>query len=149
MTARTDGADELEGAAPSPVPGGVVELTIPVESDLLVLARLATSTVASRSSFDIEEIDDLRLAVDELCLQVVGGRRSGRLHLRLEGTEDRIEVDCRYEGTGLIPDGDGPVDPGDGLSGRILDALVDEHGPMTRDGLQGARLSKRRGTSDG
>ncbi len=138
-----------DGAVVLPGPGGIVELTFPVESDLLVLARLATSTVASRSSFDIEEIEDLRLAVDELCLVVIAGRRTGRVHLRLEGTPDRIEVVCRYEGTEVVPAGGGGDEPDGGLSDRILDALVDEHGPVDDDGGRGARLCKRHVTSDG
>jgi hypothetical protein len=128
----------------APPAAGVVELTVPVESDLLVLARLTISTVAARSSFDIEEIEDLRLAVDELCLSVLQGRRVGRLHLRFEGTPDQIEVWCRYDGTAEPadqPEGDADTD---GLSGRILDALVDEHGPVTGDGWLGSRLCKRR-----
>ena len=148
MTARSTDPDDVDTEAIVPGPSGTVELTIPVESDLLVLARLATSTVASRSSFDIEEIEDLRLAVDELCLLVVDGRRTGRIHLRLEGTADRIEVDCFYEGTTTVSGGDGRQGPEDGLSGRILDALVDEHGPVALDGWLGARLCKRRGTAD-
>ncbi len=45
-----------------------VELALSVEDDLLVLARFTVSAVASRAGFDVEEIEDLRLAVDELCL---------------------------------------------------------------------------------
>jgi len=127
-----------------PTVGGIVELTIPVESDLLVLARLAVSTVAARSEFDIEEIDDLRLAVDELCLSVLDRRRSGRLHLRIEGLPDQIEVLCRYDGDDLVPGRDATDDSTSELSARILDALVDEHGPIVREGWRGARLCKRR-----
>jgi anti-sigma regulatory factor (Ser/Thr protein kinase) len=128
----------------------VVELTVAVESDLLVLARLTTSTVAARSSFDIEEIEDLRLAVDELCLSVLQGRRSGRLHLRVDGSSDQIEVWCRYEGHDEpVDDGLGADEDTDGLSGRILDALVDEHGPVSGEGWHGSRLCKRRVARDG
>jgi hypothetical protein len=127
-----------------PGPSGVVELSFAVASDLLVLARLAVSSVASRSGFDIEEIDDLRLAVDELCLSVAARRRRGRLLLHLDGTADQIEVWCHYDGyDDAVADPLGDEDTDD-LSGRILDALVDEHGPMVRDGRHGARLCKRR-----
>ena len=46
----------------------VVGLSIPSGADLLVLARLTAATVASRAGFDVEEVEDLRLAVDELCV---------------------------------------------------------------------------------
>lgn len=131
----------------APPPAGVVELTVPVRADLLVLARLAVSTVASRSGFDIEEIDDLRLAVDELCLSVIQGRREGHLHLRFHGTPDQIEIRCHYDGTDEPHAPDGGDAAGE-LSGRILDALVDEHGPISGDGWHGARLCKRRVARD-
>ncbi len=60
----------------------IVELSIPVTADLVVLARLTASTVASRSNFDVEEVEDLRLAVDELCVSMVHDRTDGRLTLR-------------------------------------------------------------------
>jgi anti-sigma regulatory factor (Ser/Thr protein kinase) len=44
----------------------VVELSIPVRSNLLVLARLTAATLASRAEFGIEDIEDLRLVVEEL-----------------------------------------------------------------------------------
>lgn len=126
----------------------VVELSIPVRADLVVLARLTAATVASRSSFDVEEIEDLRLAVDELCVSMVGEERGGRLALRfVRGGED-IEVSCTYHAdspagapdAGRAPDGPSP----DGLSARILDALVDEHGRDDHGGLQRVWLRKRR-----
>ena len=144
MTASSPGRNSAPAPRETPGPGGIVELSIPVEADLLVLVRLAASTVASRSSFDIEEIEDLRLAVDELCLLVLDGRRSGRLHLRFEGTADQIEVTCHHEGGDAVPVRDVDEDPMGELSARILDALVDEHGPVVRDGWRGARLCKRR-----
>jgi hypothetical protein len=130
---------------------GLVELTIPVGSDLLVLARLAASTVASRSAFDIEEIEDLRLAVDELCLSVLDGRRSGNLLLRYDGQPAQIEVWCLYDGPSAKSEdrdrADDDPETGD-LSGRILDALVDEHEAVVLDGRTGARLCKRRARHD-
>lgn len=127
--------------------GAQVELTLSVADDLLALARLTVSAVASRAGFDVEEIEDLRLAVDELCLQVLQGRRSGRLVLAMAGGSGCIDVWCRYEGTeDARPDG--PDDEAD-LSERILDALVDEHGPFVADGRPGARLTKRRALAGG
>ena len=163
MYATPDTSDRDEPATGATA-SGLVVLSFPVASNLLVLARLAVSSIASRSGFDIEEIEDLRLAVDELCLSVLDGHRSGRLLLHLDGTPDQIEVWCHHEGSegrgddpggserqGDDPDGmDGLSGPDgmDGLSARILDALVDEHSWATRDGREGARLCKRRTVRD-
>ncbi len=140
-------------AGPGPVDrdrlpsGRPVELVLPVEDDLLVLVRFTVSAVASRAGFDIEEIEDLRLAVDELCLLVLEGRRSGRLLLAIAADAGRIDVWCHYDGTEEAgadrPDTGGDGDDA-GLSARILDALVDDHGPASRNGVTGAHLCKQR-----
>jgi hypothetical protein len=123
----------------------LVELSIPVRADLVVLARLTAATVASRTGFDLEEIEDLRLAVEELCLLLVGTDDAGRLSLAYERADDCIEISCTH-----VPDeaaGTGPrasPEPPDDLSSRILDALVDEHGRDAPDGRQRAWLRKRR-----
>jgi serine/threonine-protein kinase RsbW len=117
-----------------------VALSLPVRSDLLVLARITAATMASRADFDIEEIEDLRLAVDELCLSVVGGARSGtvRLEFTLDGAT--ITIACELDRSGERDDGLGPGGPDD-LSIRLIEALVDEH---RRDDDGRAWLSKRR-----
>jgi hypothetical protein len=129
----------------------VVELSIPVQADLVVLARLTAAAVASRAGFDVEEVEDLRLAVDELCISVVEGAGEGRLLLTFTSAEELVEVRCDLDGaTGPAADGAGTDDPAgvgadgaDGLSGRILDALVDEHGLGAEDGHRHAWLRKR------
>jgi serine/threonine-protein kinase RsbW len=117
-----------------------IELSIPVHADLVVLARLTVAAVAARAGFDIEEIDDLRLAVDELCVSTVGNGASGRLSLTFAPNEHVIEITCAFRADGSdsgLPIGDNF--DGD-LSDRILDALVDEHG---RD-IDRSWLRKRR-----
>jgi anti-sigma regulatory factor (Ser/Thr protein kinase) len=145
----TDGRPAAPGRA-----GGdgddVVELSIPVQADLVVLARLTAATVASRAGFGVEEIEDLRLAVEELCLSLVGPDDDGRLRFAYQQTDDAVTITCTFEPEGAGgperagepggagqsglaggPEGAGATRPEDELSLRILDALVDEHG---RDG---------------
>ncbi len=120
-----------------------VQLTIPVQSDLVVLARLTAATVASRAGFDVEEVEDLRLAVDELCVSIVNGSAVGRLNLTFLSEDGSVEVICALDGPGPAPveteDDYGEHD----LSARILDALVDEHGEEIGDGERRAWLRKR------
>ena len=120
----------------------VVELSIPVRADLVVLARLAAATVGSRAGFDVEEVEDLRLAVDELCVSLVGEGTGGRLRLRFVRGDHEIEVSCTH-----VPDAVGGEVTGvsvDGLSATILDALVDEHGQDGEDGERRMWFKKRR-----
>lgn len=122
-----------------------VELSIPVQADLVVLARLTAATIAGRGGFGVEDIEDLRLAVEELCLSLVHGGKEGRLHLAFECESDAITVDCWFETPAGTTDPNG--EEADDLSLRILDALVDEHGRELRDGRPCAWLRKRRDSS--
>lgn len=136
MTTSGDGSGEVRTLSEP------VELCIPVQSDLIVLARLTAATVASRAGFDVEEVDDLRLAVDELCVLVADGGGSGRLRLTFVSDKDAVEVVCVLDG----PEGEEgrPEEHGEReLSIRILDALVDEHGEEFEGGQRRGWLRKR------
>jgi hypothetical protein len=124
----------------------VVELSIPVQADLVVLARLTAATVASRAGFAVEEIEDLRLAVEELCLSLVQANDSGRLRFVYHHQDDAIEIECTLEPEAgqHRPSVGGRADD---LSIRILDALVDEHGRDLRNGRPCAWLRKRTASS--
>jgi serine/threonine-protein kinase RsbW len=127
--------------------GDRIELTFPARGDLIVLARLVTSAISARAGFDIEELEDLRLAVGELCLLTLQGHdsRYGDLRLELSVMDDAIGVQCTLEhaapGGATAPD----EDESSRLSQQILDALVDEHGRESQDGSVRAWLRKRRG----
>lgn len=139
-----------------------VELSIPVQADLVVLARLTAATVASRAGFAVEEIEDLRLAVEELCLSLVPSSSQGRLHLSYRRRGDTIEISCSLEAAeGMAPGSaaataaarESPLAEGEmaapaaDLSLRILDALVDDHGRDVAEGRARAWLRKRRVSS--
>ncbi|HWD52035.1 MAG TPA: hypothetical protein VG412_06525 [Acidimicrobiales bacterium] len=119
-----------------------VELTIPIRSDLLILARLTAAAMAARAEFGIEDIEDLRLVVEELCISVMGTTATGSLHLRFTENDGAITVGCSLSGAG---DDDGHVgtEP-DELSLRIIEALVDEYGEDTVGGRRQAWIRKHR-----
>jgi hypothetical protein len=122
----------------------LVELVIPVNADLVVLARMTAATVGSRANFDVEEIEDLRLAVNELCISLVQGSTDGRLELRFTRTDDAVEVACTYL---PVPSSQSEwhlEEALKGLSARILDALVDDHGVDDGGGNRRAWLRKQR-----
>jgi serine/threonine-protein kinase RsbW len=127
--------------------GARIELTFPARGDLIVLARLVTSAISARAGFDIEELEDLRLAVGELCLLTLQGHdsRYGDLRLELSVLDDAIGVQCTLEHAAPGAETQPEEDEWALLSEQILDALVDEHGRESQDGSVRAWLRKRRG----
>jgi len=124
-----------------------VELSVPARPELMFLVRMTAAAVASRADFGYDQIEDLRLAIDELCLAVCGeDPTEGRLQLLFKWTDDAIEVVGLYD-----PEDDRAVklsgQPASELSERILDALVDEHGADTVGGCPRAwlRMKRRKG----
>jgi serine/threonine-protein kinase RsbW len=59
-----------------PIPDDVVELDVPAEPAYLAVLRTATAGLAARLNLTLDEIEDLRIAVDEagaLLLEGTGG----------------------------------------------------------------------------
>jgi serine/threonine-protein kinase RsbW len=76
-----------------------VELALPARPELLFLARMTAAAVASRADFGYDRIEDLRLALDELCLTLLGGTLDERrIRLQFRWNEDTIEVSATLEG---------------------------------------------------
>lgn len=115
-----------------------VSLTLPAQAEFLRLARLAAADVASRAGFDYEEVEDLRIAVSELCA-LISGDETGTLSLTFRLGEDQVEVD------GASPAVEpGPLSDDLDLVQGLLAAVVDEH-ELSRDGGTARfRLLKRR-----
>jgi hypothetical protein len=113
------------------VAGEEVRLTMPATPQLLRVARLTAAGLASRLGFSFDEIEDVKIAVDELCFALVGSKgRAGTLTViyHLSDDELRIDGEGRFSGNGTEP---APA-PSE-LSAQILAAVVDEHG-VSRDG---------------
>jgi serine/threonine-protein kinase RsbW len=68
----TFGAQGLDGTDPEDAdPGDVVELTVPAVTSYLGVVRTASAGLAARLSFTLDEIEDLRIAVDEACVMLL------------------------------------------------------------------------------
>jgi serine/threonine-protein kinase RsbW len=126
--------------------GDRVTLTFPARGDLVVMARLVTSAISTRVGFDIEELEDLRLAVGELCLLALPGGDAFPGELQLEFTVRRgsLDISCTLAGAAPAPARRAEGNEADELSEQILAALVDEHGMEQGEGSVRAWLRKRR-----
>jgi hypothetical protein len=105
-----------------------VHLVVPPSSEYLRTARLVAADAALRAGLDCEEIEDFRIAVDELC------------HLVMSATDHFVElwvvsVDDRVIAHGCAPSrpGSPPHTPGE-LSALILQATADYYDVEDTDG---------------
>ncbi len=100
-----------------------VRLFVPASPEFLHLARITASGLASRLGFSYDEVEDLRLALDELCFALIGSRaRQGMIELLYSLDSGGV---LEVEGMGHFELGD-RVPSLSPLSQRILSALVDE-----------------------
>ena len=100
-----------------------VRLAVPAMPEFLRLARVTAAGLASRLGFTFDQVEDLRLAIDELCFGLTGPEgRPGTVHLRFIIRDGGLEV----EGEGHFED-DNRQPQLTELSTLILRALVDEH----------------------
>ena len=104
LTRGTSGTDSEEVPVPDTAPGAidsrcrtpvaqrlaagvrdVVRLRLPAVGAYLSVLRTATAGLAARLDFTLDEIEDLRIAVDEACAMLLpgrGARRRPRLRVR-------------------------------------------------------------------
>jgi hypothetical protein len=116
-----------------------VRLAVPARPEFVGLARVTAAGLASRLGFTFDQVEDLRLAIDEMCFGLTGSKgKDGILELRFLLSPEGLTV----EGKGSFSP-PGPVHLSE-LSKVILDALVDEH--SISDGADGPRfrLMKKR-----
>jgi hypothetical protein len=106
-----------------------VELMVPPSSEYLRTVRLVAADAAVRAGLDCDEIEDFRIAVDELC------------HLVMTATDQFIELRFVTDGERVIVEGNTPSRSGTDnrrpseLSALILAATADSYDVGTNDGV--------------
>ena len=141
MSGERNGLEEREDQLRT---GGDVRLVVPASPEYLRLVRLTAAGLASRLGFTFDEVEDLRIAVDELCFHLLGDANDDApngdartMDLVYSAGADSITITGRTGLTGAAPE------PSE-LSEQILDALVDEHEVSGDDGVITFRLKKQR-----
>ena len=115
-------------------------MAVPATPEFVRLARVTAAGLASRLGFTFDDVDDLRLAIDELCFALIGSKgRDGTVELRYKVGGDLLEV----VGSGTFEDS-GPAPKLNDFSAQILEALVDEHELGGSPDKPQFRLVKRR-----
>lgn len=119
--------------------GDHVELRVPASSAYLAVLRTAAAGLAARLDFTLDDIEDLRIAVDEACA------------LLLPLAVDDARLTCRFELDGptlqvavSVPsDASEPPQPGS-FAWTVLSALAGEVHATSADGAVTVTLRKSR-----
>ena len=107
----------------------VVRLQVPAALEYVRIVRLTGSGVASRLGFDIEEIENLRVALDELASMTIDVAGPGELEINFYTTDTELRI------VGRAPVAEG-VDVGvEPLTAQILKAVIDDYELRTDDGF--------------
>jgi serine/threonine-protein kinase RsbW len=115
----------------------VVRLSLPADNRFLRLARLTATGVATDAGFALEQIEDLRLAIDEACAVLLDDSASGELEItyrfRSDGT---VEIEGQVSTTADSVD----VHP---VAADLLAMTTDEHVFESDSGRARFRLVKQ------
>lgn len=117
--------------------GSDVVVSVPARPDFVHVLRSVTASVAARINLPYDDIDDLRLAVDEASAQLlVVASEGSALTLRIIPTEDFLELVVAINATRVDWP---PPEAEESLAWRLMSALADEarfersdHGPALR-----------------
>jgi serine/threonine-protein kinase RsbW len=100
-------------AAPAP---DTIRLTIPARLPFVRLPRVAIAGLATRSGFSYDEVEDLRLAVGEVCQVLLDGSdRTGVLTIDFTIARGSMRVEVAL---------DGPAGPRSGLDERLAEQIL-------------------------
>lgn len=122
-----------------------VRITVPARAEFLHVVRTVIGSVAARNDLTIDAIEDLRIAVDEACAQLLSARGSA-VTVDIVPLPDGVETVC-------TTDADVGVWPPDGvehsLAAQVLRGLADAvsweltaEGPSVRVTKRAVRASR-------
>jgi serine/threonine-protein kinase RsbW len=128
---------------PSESSAEVIELTFPASSKFVRLSRLAAASVAAELDFDVESVDDLRIAVDEAVTLLLSGAHEGTVALRFLPSSAGLVVDGRCDDATVEQ-----LELSD-LVEAILSATTDEHRFESGPGYRSFSIVKHRSQHGG
>jgi serine/threonine-protein kinase RsbW len=122
-----------------------VEIAVPARAEFLHVVRTVVGSVAARHDLTIDAIEDLRIAVDEACAQLLSAR-GARVVVTISGTGDGVETVCSTDADVAVWP---PAGVQHSLATQVLQGLTDSvaweltaAGPTVRVGKRGAGASR-------
>jgi hypothetical protein len=115
-----------------------LELVLPPDPQMLRIVRLVASGLASIADLDLDGVEEVRVAADELVSTLIEASSGDVVHVRLTVTADRLRIEAS---TALSNGSPLQVDP---MVDRVLEAVTTEHEWRTEDGVAHGRIDRSR-----
>jgi serine/threonine-protein kinase RsbW len=116
-----------------------VELRFPADGAYVAILRTVTAGLAARCQLTVDEIEDLRIAVDEACaLLLPHAAPDAALTARFVLEKGRVDFVAE------LPAQPGAEPDRSGFAWTVLRALADDAQVSARDGVLSIALTKRR-----
>ncbi|MDR1816328.1 MAG: ATP-binding protein [Clostridiales Family XIII bacterium] len=112
----------------------IMKMTVPGKAEYVRAVRMTASALASDAGFDIEEIDDIKVAISEACTNIVlHGAEDGSIHydVAFELDDEKLVICVEDQGPGYdleeyVEPVPGQIEESGGLGIFIIRALMDE-----------------------
>ena len=105
-----------------------LELVVPPDPQLLRIVRLVASGLASLANLDLDAVEEVRVAADEVVSTLIEASTGESVHVRMTVTPEQL----RIEATTALQGGVFAPDP---MVDRILQAVASRFGWETVDGV--------------
>jgi hypothetical protein len=104
-----------------------LELVVPPDPQLLRIVRLVASGLASLANLDLDAVEEVRVAADEVVSTLMEASTGEPIHVRMSITPEllRLEASTAYAGGTFAPDP---------MVDRVLEAVSSRHAWETADG---------------
>jgi serine/threonine-protein kinase RsbW len=110
----------------------VISIKLPSKAEYVSIARLAASVISNTVGFDIEDIDDIKVAVGEACNNAVlhGKSEEEVYEIAFKLSDEKIHIEVKDNGIGFDEEKYEEPDlenlKGNGLGIYIMKSLMDE-----------------------
>lgn len=104
--------------ATQPTTADVIDLRVPADAAYLAVIRTATAGLAARMNLTLDEIEDMRIAVDEACVLLLPEHPTQGQSLHAEFTVTPTSLDVEVSGPATTLPG------GSNFAWSVLEALV-------------------------
>lgn len=115
-----------------------LELVLPPDPQMLRIVRLVASGLASIADLDLDGVEEVRVAADELVSTLIEASDGGTVNVRLTVSTDRLRIEAS---TALSNGAPLQVDP---MVDRVLEAVATDHEWRTQDGVAHGRIDRAR-----